>query len=126
MQISGGDELVGIGAAAGGVGSGRGGAGGGIASESGLGGGDADGVCEVLKTELVEESSSSRNAVSRGRFEDGGATISSSSPSESNVMQSTVLSAEDMAVVRLAPLLVLGTAVGSQSSSSTSNVSTFE
>ena len=93
--MRGGEELTGGGAGALAAGRERGG-GGGIQSESALGGGDAQGVSE-LTTELVEElSSSSRNAVSLGRFEVGAIISSSSSLSESSVMQSTVLSDEEL------------------------------
>jgi hypothetical protein len=77
------------------------GGGGGILSEIGLAGGDAEGVgVSELTTELVDElSSSSRKAVSLGRFE-AGAIISSSSLSESSVMQSTVFSGKELVLKR--------------------------
>ena len=60
-------------------------------SVTGLSGGDSDdGVVTELRIDEVEdESSSSRKADIRGRFEVGG-RISSSSLSESRVIQSTV------------------------------------
>ena len=84
MQIKTGEELLpGSGAEAAAVG---------IASDNALGGGDSeDGVIELRIEEVDDESSSSRKAETRGRFEVGGQI--SSSLSESNVMQSTVFSA---------------------------------
>ena len=92
MQIKTGEELLpGSGAEAAAVGKDRGG-GGGIASDNALGGGDSeDGVIELRIEEVDDESSSSRKAETRGRFEVGGQI--SSSLSESIVMQSTVFSA---------------------------------
>jgi len=89
MQMSTGEELpiCGVGAWTGG--KVRGG-GGGMTSESALGGGDSDGVIALRIEDVEEESSSSRNAETRGLFEVGGQI--SSSLSESNVMQSTILS----------------------------------
>ena len=66
-----------------------------MTSDNGRSGGDSDdgvNVAELRMDEVDDESSSSRKAEIRGRFEVGG-RISSSSLSESMVMQSTDVSA---------------------------------